>query len=35
MTEKNGATFRTCSIPAGKVLPFGGCRGSGGTVGFW
>jgi prepilin-type N-terminal cleavage/methylation domain-containing protein len=35
ITEKNGLVFRTCEIPAGKGLPYGGCKGSGGTTGTW
>jgi prepilin-type N-terminal cleavage/methylation domain-containing protein len=35
MTERNGRVFRTCSIPAGNTLPYGGCKGTGGTTGTW
>ncbi|MBJ7354394.1 MAG: type II secretion system protein [Thermoleophilaceae bacterium] len=35
MTEKNGRLYRTCEIPAGNTLPYGGCKGSGTTTGTW
>lgn len=35
MTEQNGRVYRTCSVPSGQTLPFGGCKGSSGTTGTW
>jgi type IV pilus assembly protein PilA len=35
ITEKGGILYRTCEIPAGQTLPYGGCKGSGGTTGSW